>query len=147
MNILVVVDDLSRWLKLAEVIRAAHYMPRLAENSLDAINLCSEADLIMVDAELASGGVELCRELRCRGYCRPLILMAIESLEDVRLSGADNWIEFPFYGQEIALKVELLLTRYQLWSSSGQTDPSFYASFCTINPNTETSKSIENCRL
>ncbi|WP_019507110.1 response regulator transcription factor [Pleurocapsa sp. PCC 7319] len=145
MNILVVVDDLSRWLKLAQFLRAANYTPRLAENSLDAINIFPEADLIMVDAELSSGGVELCRELRCRGYSRPLLLMALESLDDVRLSGADDWIEFPFYGPEIALKVELLLTRYQLWTMGSQTNPSFYASFCTIDSIAKSGKPIKNC--
>ena len=130
MNILVVVDDPSRWLRLAQFLRAAHYTPRLAENSLDAINLFPEVDLIMVDAELSSGGIELCRELRCRGYSHPLLLMALESLDDVRLSGADDWLEFPFFGPEVLLKVELLLTRYQLWST--QTMASSYAPFCTI---------------
>ncbi len=132
MNILIVVDDLSRWLKLSQLLRAAHYTPRLAENSLEAINLFPEVELIMIDAELSSGGIELCRELRCRGYSRPLILMALESLDDVRLSGADDWLEFPFFSPEVLLKVELLLTRYQLWST--QTMGSSYAPFCTITP-------------
>ena len=130
MNILVVVDATDRWLKLAQFLRAAHYTPRLAENATEAINLFPEVELIMVDAELSSGGVELCRELRCRGSRRPLILMALDSLDDVRLSGADDWLEFPFFGPEVLLKVELLLTRYQLWST--QTMASSYAPFCTI---------------
>ena len=130
MNILVVVDAPDRWLKLAQFLRSAHYNPRLAENATDAINLFPEVELIMVDAELSSGGIELCRELRCRGYRRPLILMALDSLDDVRLSGADDWLEFPFFAPEVLMKVELLLTRYQLWST--QTMPSFSAPFCTL---------------
>ncbi|MDJ0745683.1 MAG: hypothetical protein QNJ32_20280 [Xenococcaceae cyanobacterium MO_167.B27] len=132
MNILVVVDSPSRWLKLASILREANYSPRLAQNTLDAINLFPEVDLILVDAELKEGGIELCRELRCRGFSRPLILMAIESLDDVRQSGADDWLEFPFFPQEVVLKVELLLTRYQLWTT--QRIPSFHAPFCTIAP-------------
>ncbi len=141
MNILVVVDAPDRWLKLAQFLRAAHYTPRLAQNALDAINLFPEVELIMVDAELSSGGVELCRELRCRGYDRPLILLALDSLDDVRLSGADDWLEYPFYAPEVILKVELLLTRYRLWST--QTTSSFYADFCNISPATESGQPIK----
>ena len=132
MNILVVVDSPSRWLKLASILREAEYSPRLTQNTLDAINLFPEVDLILVDAELKQGGIQLCRELRCRGFSRPLILMAIESLDDVRQSGADDWLEFPFFPQEVVLKVELLLTRYQLWTT--QRIPSFHAPVCTIAP-------------
>ncbi|MDJ0568375.1 MAG: hypothetical protein QNJ53_04950 [Pleurocapsa sp. MO_192.B19] len=142
MNILVVVDVPSRWLKLAQFLRSAHYSPRLAENTIEAINLFPEVDLIMVDAELSSGGVELCRELRCRGYCRPLIVMALESLDDVRLSGADDWLEFPFYGPEVLLKVELLLTRYQMWTT--QTMPRFCGSFCDIFPALDSDQPLED---
>ena len=142
MNILVVVDAPDRWLKLAQFLRAAHYNPRLAENATDAINLFPEVELIMVDAELSSGGVKLCRELRCRGYRRPLILLALESLDDIRLSGADDWLEFPFFGSEVLLKVELLLTRYQRWSSQKMT--SFSAPFGTLPHTTDSGQAIKD---
>ncbi len=132
MNILVVSDSAFRWLKLAKILREADYFPQLAEKKAEAINLFPEVDLILVDGEGNNGNLEFCRELRCRGYHRPLILMGLESLEDVRRSGADEWLELPLFAPEVVMKVELLLTRYQLWTN--QTMSNFCQSFCTISP-------------
>ncbi len=131
MKILVVSDSSDRWLQIAKILMEANYDPHLAEKTNQAIDLVSEMDLIIVDREISEDGVELCRELRCRGYERPLILMALESLNDVRVSGADDWLEVPLFAPEVALKVELLLNRYQLWNN--QMNSSFNKTFCQIN--------------
>ena len=117
MNILVVGDNLPRWDRLSQFLSSAYYSLRLAQNSSEALTYYSEADLIIVDAELASNGVDMCKELRCRGYERPLLLMALESLDDVMIAGADEWLEVPLHKQEVLLKVKLLLTRYYMWTN------------------------------
>ncbi|MDJ0648937.1 MAG: response regulator [Xenococcaceae cyanobacterium MO_188.B19] len=133
MNILIVEDNLSRWERLAQFLTSAYYSLRLAQNSTEAFAYSSEADLIIVDAEIASEGVSLCKELRCRGYTRPLILMALDSLDDVLISGADEWLEVPLHKQEVLLKVKLLLTRYYMWTSN--TMPAWSQGFCEYDPN------------
>ena len=133
MNILIVEDNFSRWEKLAQFLSSAYYSLRLAQNSTEAFTYSSEADLIIVDAEIASEGVSLSKELRCRGYTRPLILMALESLDDVLIAGADEWLEVPLHKQEVLLKVKLLLTRYYMWTSN--TMPAWSQGFCEYDPN------------
>ena len=116
MNILIVEDNLLCWEKLAQFLRSEEYSLHLAKTPLEAFTYSSEADLIMVNAEFSSGGVDLSRELRSRGYSRPLILLAIESLDDVLRAEADDWLEAPFHRQEVLLKVKLLLMRYYMWN-------------------------------
>ncbi len=131
MNILVIGDDLPRWDRLAQFLSSAYYSLRLAQNSIEALAHFSEADLIIVDAELSTGGVNVCKELRCRGYSRPLMLMALESLDDVLHAGADEWLEVPLHKQEVLLKVKLLLTRYYMWTNN--TMPKWDGEFCKFN--------------
>ncbi len=132
MNILVVGDNLSRWERLSQFLTSAYYSLRLAQNPSEALTYYSEADLIIVDAEFSSDGVDLCKELRFRGYERPLLLMALESLDDVIIAGADEWLEVPLYKQEVLLKVKLLLTRYYMWTN--KTMQQWNGGFCNYDP-------------
>lgn len=133
MNILVVEDNFYRWERLAQFLSSAYYSLRLAQNATEAFTYSSEADLIIVSAEFSSQGVALCKELRCRGYSRPMILMALESLDDVLISGADEWLEVPLHKQEVLLKIKLLLTRYYMWSTN--TMPAWSQGFCEYDQN------------
>jgi two-component system, OmpR family, response regulator RegX3 len=99
----------------------------LSEAGLDAVvvplhlNSCSEIaqshpDLTVIEVELnGAAGLEVCRELRSKGYTGPVIFTSTKSDIELKLEafriGADDYIVKPFDPLEFVARVQSVLRR------------------------------------
>lgn len=120
MNILVVEDERRIADFIQRGLKAEGYTVLLAPDGETAQRLLAEDafDLVVLDLMLPGlSGQEVCRQMRARGDCTPVLMLSALDRTDDRISGlrlgADDYLVKPFDFDELVARVEALLRRSQ----------------------------------
>jgi len=118
MRILLVDDDESLTELLAANLSKQHYVVDVAFDGETGweYSVASEYDLIVLDVMLPKlDGVSFCRQLRDRGYQKPILLLTARSTRADKVmgldSGADDYVVKPFDVEELTARIRALLRR------------------------------------
>lgn len=144
MRLLVVEDDDRIADFLTRALNAeGHICTRIASGE-EAVPVVrnGDFDLVLLDLMLPGiSGIEVCRELRFRNVCIPIIMLtAMDSVEDVvhgLKAGADDYVSKPFDIDELLARIDTVCRRYQ-----GDTARSPVLQVSDVTMNTE-SKIVE----
>lgn len=124
MNILLVEDDVKAARLLARGLEEDGFAVQIA-NCADAVNIrsCLEQDLIVLDWMLpGKTGIDLCRQLRSQGICKPILMLTARDAVGDRIeglnTGADDYLTKPFVYEEFLARVRALLRRSELSNGS-----------------------------
>lgn len=127
MQILLVEDDPDIRITLEQNLKDAGYVVSAAATAAEALrlSLASMPDLVLLDLMLPDRpGAEVCRALRANPTTRdvPVIMVTARSGEDDRIAGfeqgADDYIGKPFSMRELMLRIEAVLKRSRLASTT-----------------------------
>lgn len=122
MRVLVVEDDVISAELLVNSLRGFGYDVTVATNGHEALDLVRTGRfrLVVSDWEMPEmGGLELCREIRCRQWSSYIYVILLTSFSGVKNvveglnAGADDFLTKPFHPEEIRVRlrgVERLLT-------------------------------------
>lgn len=118
MKILLVEDDPVMSTALAEMLTANHYMINLAVDGQTGLDLASavDYDLILLGLQIPKlNGISLCRQLRSRGYEKPILLLTSQTTDaDIVAgldAGADDYVIKPYTSDALLAKLRALLRR------------------------------------
>jgi len=117
-NILLVEDEPGLVLTLGDRLRNEGYRVEAAFNGIEAEDRIgrNRVDLVILDLMLpGKDGLEVCRELRQRGFSTPILMLtargqAADKILGLRI-GADDYLAKPFEMLELLARVEALLRR------------------------------------
>jgi two-component system, OmpR family, response regulator RegX3 len=116
-NILLVEDEESITVPLAEALRREGFEPHVAGTAAEALELATsvDPDLVLLDVMLPDGsGFDVCRELRLRSRV-PIIMLTARGEEADRVAGlevgADDYVVKPFSARELAARIRAVLRR------------------------------------
>lgn len=125
LKILIVDDDLSMRLLLAEYFRRLGYEIEDRESAEDAIEpaLSGRFDCFIFDVSMPGmSGLELLRRVRDRGVQTPALFLTAHDAVDDKVAGfqagADDYLAKPFSPRELEVRVEALLRRAGRWAQS-----------------------------
>ena len=117
-RILIVEDDQSLAVGLADGLRYEGYSTLLARDGADGLRLAGRPgiDLVILDVKLPRlTGVEVCRKLRERGSTVPVVMLSAKGEELDKVvglkAGADDYVTKPFSFTELVARVEAVLRR------------------------------------
>lgn len=116
-RVLIIEDDRSVAEGIQDILEAAGYNSRIAEDAVTAEKLLKEekTDLILMDVHLgAESGYELCRKIRRNREIPVIFLTACNSeMELIRgfQAGGDDYVTKPFRVQELLLRIQAVLRR------------------------------------
>ena len=127
LRILIVDDDLSMRLLLAEYFRRLGYEveeKETAEEGLD-LALSGRFDCFIFDVTMPGmSGLELLKRVRERGVQTPAMFLTAHDAVDDKVAGfqagADDYLAKPFSPRELEVRVEALLRRSGRWSQEQQ---------------------------
>lgn len=122
---MIVDDDLSMRLLLAEYFRRLGYEIEDRESAEDAIEpaLSGRFDCFIFDVSMPGmSGLELLRRVRDRGVQTPALFLTAHDAVDDKVAGfqagADDYLAKPFSPRELEVRVEALLRRAGRWAQS-----------------------------
>lgn len=122
-NILVVEDDASTRKLMEAVLRGNGYVPFLAENGEQALDLLDSQhiDLMVTDIMMPGiDGYDLAGQLREAGFSLPILMVtAKETQMDKKkgfLAGTDDYMTKPVDEEEMLLRIKALLRRAKIAS-------------------------------
>ncbi|HEX5706825.1 MAG TPA: response regulator transcription factor [Pyrinomonadaceae bacterium] len=125
LRLLIVDDDESMRLLLAEYFRRLGYEVEEKESAEDALEpaLSGRFDCFIFDVTMGGmNGLELLRRVRERGVEAPaMFLTAMDAVDDKVAgfqAGADDYLAKPFSPRELEVRVEALLKRAGKWSQA-----------------------------
>jgi DNA-binding response OmpR family regulator len=125
MKILLVEDDQSTGLALTEILGSHRYTVNLATDGQTGLGLAQsfDYDLLVVDVMIPQiDGISLCRQLRQKGYQRPILLLTAKDSSTDRIlgldAGADDYVAKPFDPEELLARIRALLRRGQSIASA-----------------------------
>lgn len=123
LKILIVDDDLSMRLLLAEYFRRLGYEIEDKESAEDALEpaLSGNFDCFIFDVSMPGmSGLELLRRVRDRGVQTPALFLTAHDAVDDKVAGfqagADDYLAKPFSPRELEVRVEALLRRAGSWA-------------------------------
>ena len=126
---ILVVDDEPQIRKLLQTgLKGYGYQVITAANGLDAITLAAQQspDVIILDITLGSepDGLEVCRSLR-EWNKAPIIMLSVRADEKTKVSalnmGADDYLTKPFGMEELQARIQAILRRSAIQTSSTPT--------------------------
>ncbi len=125
-KILVVEDDESHVLALGTGLEREGLAVTAVRDGRDAIATAERIrpDVILLDVMLpGTSGIDVCRELRARGYSTPIIIVSSKHEElDVVVGievGADDYVAKPYRLRELVARIGALLRRQNSARPSG----------------------------
>lgn len=117
-RLLVVEDHLILLDSMRKGLEDEGFETILASTCSEARAICrdTEIDVMVLDVMLPDGsGLELLRELRKSGYCKPVLIVSAQGTVNQRVEGlnvgADDYLAKPFYFSELLARVRALLRR------------------------------------
>ena len=120
-TVMICEDDFNIRRLIRECLTREGYLCLEAENGQAALSAMERehVDLIITDYMMPEmDGIELLGELRSAGYSMPILMITVrETLEDKRRgfrAGADDYMVKPVDTDEMLLRVEALLRRYEI---------------------------------
>jgi two-component system alkaline phosphatase synthesis response regulator PhoP len=123
LRILIVDDDVSMRLLLAEYFRRLGFEVEEKESAEDALEpaLTGRFDCFIFDVTMPGmSGLELLRRVRDRGVLTPAMFLTAHDAVDDKVAGfqagADDYLAKPFSPRELEVRVEALLRRAGRWS-------------------------------
>jgi DNA-binding response OmpR family regulator len=127
LRILIVDDDLSMRLLLAEYFRRLGYEVEEKESAEEGLDpaLSGRFDCFIFDVTMPGmSGIDLLKRVRERGVQTPAMFLTAHDAVDDKVAGfqagADDYLAKPFSPRELEVRVEALLRRSGRWSQ--QTD-------------------------
>lgn len=118
MKILVVEDDPTVGQFVKRGLDEQRWSVDVAESGVEGERLAAsgEYDLIILDLRLpGKPGMEVLRDLRARGYERPVLVLTAQDAVDAKVlalrAGADDYVTKPFAFEELLARVEALARR------------------------------------
>lgn len=118
MKILLVEDDNPTALVLSEVLSAQYYTVDVATDGEIGLDLATtwEYELILLDLLIPKvDGISLCRQLRAKGFQKPILLLTVKDARaDVVKgldAGADDYVTKPYDLSELLARIRALLRR------------------------------------
>jgi DNA-binding response OmpR family regulator len=118
MKILIVEDDTPTIAPLVEELKAYHYIVDLAVDGPTGLELALDwnYDLVVLDWMLPGmDGPEICRQLRAKGFQKPILLLTVRNLnEDIITgldAGADDFVSKPYNPSQLLARIRALLRR------------------------------------
>lgn len=118
MKILLVEDDEPSGSALSEALTAHRYLVNLATDGKTGLDLAEafDYDLILLDVLVPQlDGITLCRQLRSRGYQKPILLLTAQDSNRDRVTGldagADDYVVKPYDLAELLARIRALLRR------------------------------------
>ena len=121
MKILLVEDDKPTATLLSEALTAQHYTIDIATDGQTGLDLATawDFDLILLDVLIPKlDGLDLCRQLRAKGYQKPILLFTSKnSSADVVNgfnAGADDYVTKPCEISELTVRIRALLRRGEI---------------------------------
>lgn len=121
MKILIVEDNKTTIIPLIEELKAYHYIVDIAVDGLTGLELALgwNYDLVVLDWMLPKmDGLEICRQLRAKGFQKPILLLTVRNLnEDIITgldAGADDFVCKPYSPSQILARIRALLRRGKL---------------------------------
>ena len=123
LRILIVDDDVSMRLLLAEYFRRLGFEVEEKESAEDALEhaLSGRFDCFIFDVTMPGmSGLELLRRVRDRGVLTPAMFLTAHDAVDDKVAGfqagADDYLAKPFSPRELEVRVEALLRRAGRWA-------------------------------
>lgn len=125
-KVLVVEDDESHVLALTVGLEREHLAVTAVTNGRDVLAATEQLrpDVILLDIMLPGiSGIEVCRDLRSRGYDTPIIIVSSRSEElDIVVGievGADDYVAKPYRMRELVARIGALLRRKRVGATVG----------------------------
>ena len=127
LRILIVDDDLSMRMLLAEYFRLRGFEVAEHESAEDALEdaLSGDFDFFIFDVTMhGMSGLELLKRVRDRGIETPAMFLTAHDDVDDKVAGfkagADDYLAKPFVPRELEVRVEALLRRAGKWAAKSE---------------------------
>lgn len=125
MRILIVEDDSDIREQVAQELKKAGFVVNTAENGKMGLHYALDypIDIAIIDLGLPEiSGLDIIKNVRAKGLDYPILILTarsrwqnkVEGLE----AGADDYVEKPFYAEELLARVRALLRRTGRWAAS-----------------------------